>query len=84
MKDVVLFTSFFEAQYQYLYNGGDRDTERYRDEIRRFDEIYSKKEKAFVGEFAKYREDIISSDREAAAFTRAFENFKKFLKLVQA
>lgn len=82
--NIALFTNFFNAQYQYLYDGGDRDTERYQNEIRRFDEVYLKKENAFVREFAKYREDIISSDREAAAFTRAFENFKKFLKVLQA
>lgn len=76
-EKIAMFEGFFNEQYMVLYRGGNLDTERYRDEVRRFDEIYLKTEKDFIAKFAKYREDIITSDREAAAFTRAFENFQR-------
>lgn len=43
------------------------------DAVEAFDE-FSQKHKEFVREFAKYRGDFISSDREAAAFMFALES----------
>lgn len=43
------------------------------DAVEAFDE-FLKKHKEFVREFAKYRGDFISSDREAAAFMFALES----------
>lgn len=74
---IAMFKGYFDEQYMMLYRGGDLDEERYRKEVRRFDEVYLKKENDFICKFTRYREDIISSDREAAAFTRAFEQFQK-------
>jgi hypothetical protein len=37
--------------------------------------IDNKKNGDFVGEFAKYRNDLVTSDREAAAFMFALEIF---------
>lgn len=76
-EKIAMFEGLFNEQYMVLYRGGDLDEERYRDEVRRFDEIYLKNENDFIRRFAEYREDIISGDREAAAFTRAFENFQR-------
>lgn len=76
-EKLAMFEGFFNEQYMVLYRGGDLNENRYRDEVRRFDEIYLKKENDFIRQFAEYREDVISSDREAAAFTRAFENFQR-------
>ena len=70
------FAKKFSEEYSFLYKNQDR-VAGYREAVDAFDE-YLKGDvggfRKFVGEFAKYRNDIISSDREAAAFMFALES----------
>ena len=46
----------------------------YSEAVDAFDEfIKDERRAAFVGEFAKYRQDMVTSDREAAAFMFALD-----------
>ena len=70
------FAKKFSEEYSFLYENRDR-VAGYREAVDAFDE-YLKNDvggfRKFVGEFAKYRNDLISSDREAAAFMFALES----------
>lgn len=66
------FAEKFQQEYNFLYDNRDR-VAGYREAVAAFDE-FLKKQPAFVGEFARYRQDFISSDREAAAFMFALSS----------
>ena len=58
----------FEEEYERLYECGDK-VEGYSDAVDSFDEyIKDKYFLSFVGNFNRLREDVVTSDREAAAF----------------
>lgn len=64
------FLEKFSNNYEYLYNNeGIFDYSEY---VNAFDD-FVKIHRDFVGEFAEYRKDYISSDREAAAFMLTLE-----------
>lgn len=64
------FTRQFEKEYDFLYQ--NRNVAGYKEAVDAFDE-FLKTHKVFISEFVKYRNDFISSDREAAAFMFALE-----------
>lgn len=67
------FAEKFGKEYEFLYEHGDR-VAGYREAVEAFDEaIRSEQFQRFVGEFNAYRQDFISSDREAAAFMFALD-----------
>ena len=66
------FALRYIKEYEFLYDNYD-NVAGFGEAVEAFDE-FLKKHKEFVGEFAKYRGDFISSDREAAAFMFALEN----------
>lgn len=70
------FAKKYSEEYSFLYKNQDR-VAGYREAVDAFDE-YLKNDiggfRKFVGEFASYRNDLISSDREAAAFMFALES----------
>ena len=68
------FYQQFCKEYEFLYNNRDR-VAGYSEAVSAFDEMIANSEnfKAFVGEFCRYRSDVISSDREAAAFMFALD-----------
>ena len=70
------FAKKFSEEYTFLYKNQDR-VAGYREAVDAFDE-YLKNDiggfRKFVGEFANYRNDLITSDREAAAFMFALES----------
>lgn len=63
------FHKKFRKEYKFLYDNYDR-VAGYNDAVKEFDYRlhYDSAFNRMVGEFAKYRRDFISSDREAAAF----------------
>lgn len=69
------FKEKFKQEYEFLYNNDD-NVAGYVEAVVTFDELMDKNDsfKTFVGEFAKYRQDFISSDREAAAFMFALDS----------
>ena len=60
------FSATFTAVYSFLYDHCD-NVPGYREAVNAFDDFLSK-HKDFVLEFNRYRGDVVSSDREAAAF----------------
>ena len=60
------FAKKFQQEYSFLYDNDD-NVAGYDEAVKAFDD-FLKKQPAFVGEFVKFRQDFISSDREAAAF----------------
>lgn len=66
------FSRKFGEEYEFLYDNHD-NIAGYRDAVREGDE-FIKTHPEFVGEFCKYRGDIISSDREVAAFMFALSS----------
>lgn len=62
----------FNKEYNFLYE--NNNVVGYEEAVTAFDE-FVKIHKDFVCEFVTYRNDIISSDREAAAFMFALETF---------
>lgn len=69
------FSERFSETYDFLYDSEDR-VAGFDEAVDAFDEYLAKDIqgfKAFVAEFSKYRHDIISSDREAAAFMFVLE-----------
>ena len=68
------FARQFAREYEQLYNADERGAyvAGYREAVDFFDELL-KDHADFVGEFARYRGDIVTSDREAAAFSFALE-----------
>jgi len=75
MKNVNIkeFAAKFNENYDELYNARDMIAGT-KEAVLFFDE-FLKSHGDFVGEFAKYRGDFIASDREAAAFVFALEDF---------
>lgn len=62
------FTTRFDSWYNVLYDNDD-NVAGYDEAVDAFDRAASDDRFAqFVGEFARYRGDLITSDREAAAF----------------
>ena len=67
------FAEQFKKEYEFLYDNYDR-VAGYNEAVDAFDVfIQDEQRAAFVGEFAKYRQDMITSDREAAAFMFALD-----------
>ena len=74
--NIQAFLKQFNKEYDFLYENDN--VAGYEEAVNAFDEfIKTKTNGNFVGEFAKYRCDFISSDREAAAFMFALETFNK-------
>lgn len=74
--DINEFSTKFRQEYELLYDNRDR-VAGYQEAVEAFDEYLANDIggfQAFVGEFVDYRHDIISSDREAAAFMFALES----------
>ena len=65
------FHEQFQKEYQFLYDHNDR-VAGFHDARDAFDD-FVKAHPDFVREYALYRGDFISSDREAAAFMFALE-----------
>ncbi len=63
------FLKQFNKEYDFLYNARG-DVAGYDEAVDFFDE-FLKNHSDFVGEFAMLRGDMITSDREAAAFSFA-------------
>lgn len=62
----------FGEFYEFLYDNYDR-VAGYNEAVDAFDEfLHDNRE--FVSEFCKYRQDLITSDREAAAFMFALDS----------
>lgn len=66
------FLEKFNSEYDFLYQNNNH-VAGYDEAVRSFDG-FLKNHQEFVSEFVKYREDFISSDREAAAFMFALES----------
>lgn len=64
--NIKAFAEQFSKEYDFLYENGD-NVAGYDEAVDAFDD-FVKDNGEFVGEFAKYRGDFVSSDREAAAF----------------
>lgn len=71
--DIEQFTKQFNKEYKFLYDNDDY-VAGYREAVEAFDNFVSEHAE-FVGEFVDYRRDFVSSDREAAAFMFALEQF---------
>ena len=74
--DFKRFNEKFVSEYGFLYDNHDR-VAGYDEAVAAFDEYLAKDVggfKAFVAEFARRRGDVVSSDREAAAFMFALES----------
>lgn len=70
--DIKRFLEKFNQEYEFLYDNRDH-VAGVNEAISAFDEfLVSNRE--FVIEFVKFRGDIVSSDREAAAFMFAMES----------
>ena len=67
----IKFAKQFEKEYDFLYKNRDR-VAGYKEAVIAFDELL-KSQPDFIREFVAYRNDVISSDREAAAFMFAFD-----------
>ena len=67
------FSERFTEEYNYLYDS-DVYVAGSNEAAEAFDEL-AENHREFVNEFAKYRGDFISSDREAAAFMFALSSF---------
>ena len=68
------FAERFWKEYDFLYKNCDR-VAGYDEAVRAFDEALKNENfQKFVGEFVKYGNDFVSSDREAAAFMFALES----------
>lgn len=70
------FLTKFRQEYAFLYDNRDC-VAGYQEAVEAFDEYLANDIggfQEFVGEFVDYRHDIISSDREAAAFMFALES----------
>lgn len=67
------FYDQFKKEYTFLYDNRD-NIAGYSEAVDSFDEfIHTATGRALVGEFANYRQDFITSDREAAAFMFALD-----------
>lgn len=70
--DIKKFLKKFNQEYDFLYDNRDH-VAGVNEAISAFDEFFTNN-KDFVIEFVKFRGDIVSSDREAAAFMFAMES----------
>lgn len=68
-----MFNERFNHYYKEMYEGRLNMS---REWVEKGDRILQTK-KEFVNNFATYRQDVISSDREAAALARAYDYFQK-------
>lgn len=71
--DIEQFAKQFNKEYNFLYDNDDY-VAGYNEVIEAFDN-FIKKHTEFVQEFVDYRKDFISSDREAASFMFALNEF---------
>ena len=71
--NIKTFEKQFQDEYNFLYEN-DNNVAGYKEAVEAFDE-FLKENKKFVCEFVKYRGDLISSDREAAAFMFALSSW---------
>ena len=69
--DIVKFLVVFNKEYNFLYDNDD-NVAGYEEAVNSFDEFVTT-HGDFVGEFVKFRGDLVSSDREAAAFMFALD-----------
>lgn len=67
------FLEKFNSEYNFLYDNRDQ-VAGFHEAVNAFDS-FLESHKSFVSEFVRFRGDIISSDREAAAFMFALESF---------
>lgn len=67
--DIKKFAEQFQTEYDALYNrdDGGRGADGYAEAVDSFD-ILCAAHFPLIGEFARYRLDAVTSDREAAAF----------------
>ena len=68
------FAAKFAEEYEFLYDNRD-NVAGYNEAVREGDE-FIKLHPQFVGEFARYRGDLITSDREVAAFMFALSSME--------
>jgi hypothetical protein len=66
------FAKLFSEEYDFLYDRYD-DVLGFDTAVDEFDSFHLSRNSKAVDEFARYREDAVTSDREAAAFSRAFD-----------
>lgn len=67
------FYDQFKKEYTFLYDNCDQ-VAGYSEAVDAFDDfLHTDNGRAFIGKFARYREDFITSDREAAAFMFALD-----------
>ena len=71
--NVAKFLDKFNEIYSELYEAGD-NVAGFSEAVGFFDE-FAKQQPEFVGEFVKFRGDLITSDREAASFAYALEEY---------
>ena len=74
------FAKKFRQEYEFLYDNWD-NVAGFQEAVDAFDDYLAKDIggfQKFVGEFVRYRHDIVSSDREAAAFMFALESMGGF------
>lgn len=66
----------FDSNYDFIYdaNKHNREVAGQREAVDAFDD-FLKEHRDFVCEFVRYRGDVISSDREAAAFMFTMADF---------
>lgn len=70
--DMSRLSEKFAQEYEFLYQNGD-NVAGYAEAVAAFGQ-FATRHGGFVGEFAQYRGDCITSDREAAAFMFALES----------
>lgn len=70
--NIQAFAKKFQEEYDFLYE--NRDCVAGYDEALEEGDKFIAANQEFVGEFAKYRGDFISSDREVAAFMFALDS----------
>lgn len=70
--DIKEFADKFNDEYDFLYKNYDRVAGY--DEAVETGDIFIQNHPEFVAEFANYRRDLITSDREVAAFMFALED----------
>ena len=67
------FLDKFNEIYSELYEARD-NVAGFKEAVSFFDE-FAKQQQEFIGEFVKFRGDFIASDREAASFAYALEEY---------
>lgn len=67
------FAEKFKQEYNFLYEA-NAYVAGYNEAVAEGDE-FIQKHGDFIGEFVRYRGDVLSSDREVAAFMFALESF---------